>query len=159
MLVCGANRNLQKKQIPNPTFPWSSPRDRTEIPINVLMWLRMLHAMCDVNRPFQSTRTAKTCPASACRSAQLLALCKRPQIEDLIARLTDAEFLAEWRARPRASRRSFAFFFFWFFRKAPTSRRVFSTVESKECCQGTLALAIGEGPFGGSRLRRRPGAL
>jgi hypothetical protein len=30
-----------------------------------------------------------------CRLARLLALCKRPQIEDLIARLTDAENLAE----------------------------------------------------------------
>ena len=40
-------------------------------------------------------RIEKTCPESACRSARLLALCERPEIEDLIARLTDAEFLAE----------------------------------------------------------------
>ena len=44
---------------------------------------------------FQSMRIEKTCPGSACRSARLLALRKRPPIEDLIARLTDAEFLAE----------------------------------------------------------------
>ena len=55
----------------------------------------MLHAMCDVNPSFQSMRIEKTCPESACRSARLKALCKRPQTEDLIARLTDTEFLAE----------------------------------------------------------------
>ena len=56
----------------------------------------MLHAMCDVNGPFQSMRIEKTCPESAYRWARLVALCEleRPQIEDLIARLTDAEFLA-----------------------------------------------------------------
>ena len=55
----------------------------------------MLHAMSDVNGSFQSMRIEKTYPESAFRSARLMALCKRPQIEDLIARLTDAAFLAE----------------------------------------------------------------
>ena len=50
----------------------------------------MLHVVCDVNPSIQSMRIKKTCSESACRSARFLALCERPQIEDLIERLTDA---------------------------------------------------------------------
>ena len=51
--------------------------------------------MCDVNPSIQSMRIKKTYSESVCRLARLLALCKRPQIEDLIARLTDAELMGE----------------------------------------------------------------
>ena len=50
--------------------------------------------MCDVNPSFQSMHIEKTYPESAYRLARLMALCKHPQIEDLIVHLTDAEFLA-----------------------------------------------------------------
>ena len=49
--------------------------------------------MCDVNRSFQSMCIEKTYPKSVYRSARLVALCKRPEIEELIERLTDVAFL------------------------------------------------------------------